>query len=90
MAHGSVGIIETVGFVSLAQAVDTMVKTARVRVLRYEKVGDAIVSVCVVGDIGAVRVAVDAGLRAAEALGEAKAAVIANPSPGLAALLNTE
>jgi microcompartment protein CcmL/EutN len=87
MAQASLGIIETRGFVGLIDAADAILKAANVRVVKYEKVGGGWLAICVVGDVGAVKVAVEAGLAAAERVGEAKSSVIANPTRELSSFL---
>ena len=46
------------------------VKAANVRLIGYEKIGSAYVTVMVRGDVGAVKAAVDAGAAAAKRVGE--------------------
>jgi ethanolamine utilization protein EutM len=86
--RGALGIIEARGFVGIVEGVDAMLKAAQVSIVGYEKIGAGILAVCIQGDVGAVRVAVDAGANAAsKAGGDVRAVVIANPNPGLSALL---
>ena len=66
----ALGMIETRGFTALVEASDAMVKAAKVEVIGYEKIGGGYVTAIVRGDVAAVRAAVDAGLRAAEKIGE--------------------
>jgi len=47
-----------------------MVKAANVQLIGYEKVGGALVTVMVRGDVGAVKAATDAGAAAAQRVGE--------------------
>ena len=49
---------------------DAMVKAAKVELVGYEKIGGGFVTAIVRGDVAAVRAAVDAGIRAAEKVGE--------------------
>lgn len=89
MALGALGLVETKGFVGLVEATDAMLKAANVRLVRYEKIGAGLLTICIQGDVGAVRVAVDAGMAAAGRVGgEPRATVLANPSPDLVALLD--
>ena len=90
MPQTSLGIVETRGYTALVDAIDAMLKAAEVDIVHYEKVGGALVSVCISGDIGAVRVALEAGQMAASKSGEARAALIANPDRELFSLLNAE
>ncbi|HNW90240.1 MAG TPA: BMC domain-containing protein [Bacteroidales bacterium] len=66
----ALGMIETMGFTAMVEAADAMVKAAKVELIGYEKIGGGYVTVIVRGDVAAVRAAVDAGLRAAEKVGE--------------------
>jgi len=88
MNQGAVGIVETKGFVGMIEAVDAMLKSANISILKQEKIGAGLVAICIQGDIGSVRVATDAGVKAAsKAGGDVRATVIANPNPGLSGLL---
>lgn len=66
----ALGMIETRGFTAMVEASDAMVKAAKVELVGYEKIGGGFVTTIVRGDVAAVRAAVDAGLRAAEKVGE--------------------
>ncbi len=66
----ALGMIETRGFIAMVEASDAMVKAAKVDLIGYEKIGGGYVTAIVRGDVAAVRAAVDAGLRAAEKVGE--------------------
>ena len=66
----ALGMIETRGFTAMVEASDAMVKAAKVELIGYEKIGGGYVTAIVRGDVAAVRAAVDAGLRAAEKIGE--------------------
>ncbi len=66
----ALGMIETRGLVGAIEAADAMVKAANVRLIGYEKIGSAYVTVMVRGDVGAVKAAVDAGAAAAKRVGE--------------------
>ena len=66
----ALGMIETRSFAAMVEASDAMVKAARVDLVGYEKIGGGYVTAIVRGDIAAVRAAVDAGIRAAEKVGE--------------------
>ena len=54
----------------MVEASDAMVKAAKVELVGYEKIGGGYVTAIVRGDVAAVRAAVDAGIRAAEKVGE--------------------
>ncbi len=90
MAQASLGLIETRGFVGLIEAADAILKAANVRVVKYEKVGGGWLAICVIGDVGAVKVAVEAGMAAAQRVGEAKSSVIANPTRDLTSFLGID
>ena len=66
----ALGMIETRGFTAMVEASDAMVKAAKVELIGYEKIGGGYVTAIVRGDVAAVRAAVDAGIRAAEKVGE--------------------
>ena len=62
--------METKGFVGMIEASDAMAKSAKVRLLGYEKVGNGLVTTLCRGEVGAVRAAVDAAAAAAQKVGE--------------------
>jgi len=66
----ALGMIETKGFAAMVEASDAMVKAAKVELIGYEKIGGGYVTAIVRGDIASVRAAVDAGVKAAEKVGE--------------------
>jgi ethanolamine utilization protein EutM len=66
----ALGMIETRGFIGAVEAADAMVKAANVTLVGWQKVGSALVSVLVRGDVGAVKAATDAGAAAAGRVGE--------------------
>lgn len=70
MVQQAIGMIETRGLVPLVQATDAMLKAANVRFVTWRKVGSGLSSSFVIGDVAAVRAAVDAGTAAARAVGE--------------------
>lgn len=70
MAVESLGLIETRGWVGAVEAADAMCKTASVRLVRYEVVTDAWVTVVVRGPLAEVEAAVAAGAVAAARVGE--------------------
>jgi len=63
-------MIETKGLVGSIEAADSMVKSANVTLIGYEKIGSGLVTVMVRGDVGAVKAATDAGAAAAKKVGE--------------------
>jgi len=70
MQQEALGMVETKGLVSAIEAADTMVKSANVTLVGYEKIGSGLVTVMVRGDVGAVKAATDAGSSAACKVGE--------------------
>ena len=64
------GMIETKGFIALVEATDAMIKAANVQFLGWDKVGSALVTAFVTGDVAAVKAATDAGAAAAARVGE--------------------
>jgi microcompartment protein CcmL/EutN len=70
MINEAIGMIETRGFTAMVEASDAMVKAAKVELIGYEKTGGGYVTAIVRGDVASVRAAVEAGLKAAEKVGE--------------------
>ena len=70
MAGLALGMVETKGVVGMIEAADAMVKTAKVELTKYERIGGAYVTALVRGDVGAVKAAVAAGAEAAQKVGE--------------------
>src|SRR5687767_14820697 len=66
----ALGMIETKGLVTLVEACDAMLKAANVTLLGWQKIGSGLVTAFVVGDVAAVKAAVDAGAAAAGRVGE--------------------
>jgi microcompartment protein CcmL/EutN len=66
----ALGMIETKGFAAMVEASDAMVKAAKVELVGFEKIGGGYVTAIVRGDVAAVRAAVDAGVQAAQKVGE--------------------
>lgn len=64
----ALGMIETMGLLAAVEAADAMVKSANVSLLSKQKVGGGRVTVMVIGDVGAVKSAVDAGAAAVQSL----------------------
>lgn len=70
MTQEALGMVETKGLVGAIEAADAMVKAANVTLVGYEKIGSALITVMVRGDVGAVKAATDAGAAAAQRVGE--------------------
>lgn len=84
MARQALGMVETRGLIGAIEAADAMCKTAQVRLVRYERIEAALVTVSVRGDTGSVEAAVEAGARAASRVGQLIARhVIPAPDPQL-------
>lgn len=84
----ALGMIETKGLVALIEASDAMLKAANVELVGWEKIGAGLVTAMVVGDVAAVKAAVDAGASAASRVGEVVSVqVIPRPHEDLAAIL---
>jgi ethanolamine utilization protein EutM len=70
VANNAIGMIETKGYVAALAGADAMVKAANVTIVGREEVGDGLVAVTVIGDVGAVKAATEAGSEAASSVGE--------------------
>ena len=66
----ALGMIETKGLTALIEACDAMLKAANVQLVGWQKIGSGLVTAMVVGDVAAVKAAVDAGSNAAQRVGE--------------------
>lgn len=87
----ALGMIETRGLVTAVEAADAMVKAANVTLTKKELIGAGLVTVMVRGDVGAVKAATDAGVAAAERVGELISVhVIARPHEELEPLLSAD
>lgn len=69
-ATQALGLVETKGFVGMIEATDAMAKSAKVRMLGYERIGSGLVTTLCRGEVAAVRAAVEAGGAAAQRVGE--------------------
>lgn len=89
MTSKAVGLIETIGLVAAIEAADAAVKAANVTLLGYENTkGGGMITVKLVGDVGAVKAAVSAGAAAALKIGQVKSChVIPRPHGEIEALL---
>ena len=65
----ALGMIETIGLVGAIEAADAALKTADVEIVNRHIVKGGIVTVELSGDVGAIKVAVEAGTEAAKRLG---------------------
>lgn len=62
-------MVECFGLVAMIEAADTMVKTANVSLVGYERIDAGLVTAIVRGEVGAVKAAVEAGAEAARRIG---------------------
>lgn len=84
--NDAIGMVETKGLVGLIEATDAMAKAANVTIVKRVSIAGGLVTVVVRGDVGSVRAAVEAGVQAAQQVGEVVAShVIPRPSEGLVA-----
>ena len=70
MKPTALGMVETKGLVGAIEAEDAMVKAAMVDLLQRERVTAGYVCTFVLGEVGAVKAATDAGAAAARRVGE--------------------
>src|SRR5579872_2132741 len=84
----ALGLIETKGLVALIEACDAMLKSANVTLIGWQKIGSGLVTALVVGDVAAVKAAVDAGAAAAGRIGEVVGVqVIPRPHEDISSIL---
>src|SRR5438876_6402801 len=84
----ALGMIETKGLTALIEASDAMLKAANVTMLGWQKIGSGLVTGFVIGDVAAVKAAVDAGAAAAGRVGEVVGVqVIPRPHEDLGAIM---
>ena len=80
----ALGLIETLGFVGVTEAADAATKAAAVELSAVEQIEGGIISIRVLGDVGAVQAAVEAGVQAVQQVGTLVAHhVIPNPHEDL-------
>ena len=89
MSQQALGMIETRGLIALVEATDAMLKSANVTLVGpMTQVGNAMVTVCVSGDVASVKAATEAGKVAAQSLGEViSTSIIARPHSDLGVVL---
>ncbi|GAV21917.1 BMC domain-containing protein [Carboxydothermus pertinax] len=66
----AIGFVETLGLTAAIEAADAMVKAANVHIIEYRVVGSGLVNITIQGDVAAVKAAVEAGVAAAQKVGE--------------------
>ena len=88
MEKQALGMVETKGLVGSIEAADAMVKAANVHLIGKVHVGGGLVTVMVLGDVGAVKASVEAGGAAAKRVGELVSVhVIPRPHDDVEAIL---
>ncbi len=91
MSRRALGLIETFGFVGVTEAADAAVKAAAVELGAIERIEGGLVSIRLLGDVGAVQAAVQAGAQAAQQVGQVVAQhVIPNPHDDLVSVFNLD
>lgn len=84
----ALGLIETKGLIGAIEAADAMLKAANVKLVSKEKSTAALVTIKVVGEVAAVKSAVDAGAAAAQRVGQLVSAhVIPRPDDEIESLI---
>jgi microcompartment protein CcmL/EutN len=87
----ALGLIETKGLVGAIEAADAMAKAADVKIVGKEKVSAALMVIKIVGEVAAVKSAVDAGSVAAQRVGQLVSAhVIPRPDNQIDMLITSE
>ena len=80
----SLGFVETTGYVPAFAVADTMAKAAEVEIVKKVWVGAGLVTIVVKGEVGAIRMAVDAGAATANQMGAMEGCLtIARPTQEL-------
>lgn len=70
MIEYALGMIETKGLVAAIEAADTACKAANVKLIGKEYIGGGYVTIKIIGEVAAVKAAVDAGATSAQRVGE--------------------
>ena len=87
----ALGLLETKGLVGAIEGADAMAKAAEIRILNKELVEGGLVIIKIIGDVAAVKAAVDAGAAAAEKVGELLGShIIPRPDKQIDAILDVE
>ncbi len=90
MLEYALGMVETRGLIGSIEAADVMVKTANVRVLNTEYLKNGFVTIKIIGEVAAVKAAVDAASAAAARVGQVIAThVIPRPAEEVEPLIKT-
>ena len=90
LSNLAIGLLETRGFPPMVAAMDAMLKSAEIHVASYEKTGSGLCTAIIRGTVSNVTFALDAGMAAAEAVGELRSImVIPRPLEDLESTLPT-
>jgi carbon dioxide concentrating mechanism protein CcmO len=90
LSNLAIGLLETRGFPPMVAAMDAMLKAADVHVASYEKTGSGLCTAIIRGTVSNVTFALDAGMAAAELVGELRSImVIPRPLEDLEATIPT-
>jgi len=76
LSDQAIGLLETRGFPAMVGAADAMLKAAEVYLSSYETIGDGLCTAIIRGSVADVAVAVEAGMREAEKIGELHAVMV--------------
>lgn len=76
LSKQAVGLVETRGFPAMVGACDIMLKSAEVYLAAYEMIGAGLCTAIIRGAVADVAVAVEAGMREAEKIGELNAVMV--------------
>ena len=84
----ALGLVETKGLVAAVEAADAMVKTANVTLIGKEKITAGLITIKIIGDVAAVKTAVDNGAASAQRIGQLVSAhVIPQPDEDIAIII---
>ena len=87
LQDSALGLVSTTSFPAIVGTADMMLKSAKVTLVGYEKIGAGHCTAIVRGNIADVRLAVEEGAKTAEQFGQlASKLVIARPMPNLEAI----
>ncbi|MEO1094348.1 MAG: BMC domain-containing protein [Cyanobacteria bacterium J06638_28] len=76
MGNQAIGLLETRGFPAMVGAADAMTKSADVKVVAHETIGDGLCTIIIRGSLPNVAIAVEAGMHEAERIGELHAVMV--------------
>jgi len=87
----ALGLVETRGLIAAIEAADAMMKSSEVQLVGKDRADAGLITIKVVGDVAAVRSAVDAGSAAATRVGQLVSAhVIPRPADELEIIIYTD